>query len=188
MSSPWCTSCCGSCFVSPPAASSSDSPYALRHLLSLGTILIKLPVEIEHRICNHTHAEDGWHHFIGTMAIPHLSDPDDIALCRALDYLVHERFIAATYRSNAFGFMDVRIYLIPYDLSNVQGKLRIRKDTILNEARRYLRDLFPRISQDVDRWNGLRPTDGETMILPPSKVRSIIQIMRKSVSCFYFSA
>ncbi|KAF8197540.1 hypothetical protein BJ912DRAFT_922970 [Pholiota molesta] len=103
------------------------------------------------------------------MAIPHLSDPDDIALCIALDYLVRERFIAATYRSNAFGFMDVRIYLIPYDLSNVQGKLRIRKDTILNEARRYLRDLFPRISQDVDRWNGLRPTDGETMILPPSK-------------------
>ncbi|KAG6817776.1 hypothetical protein H0H87_003184 [Tephrocybe sp. NHM501043] len=50
--------------------------------------------------------------------------------------------------------MDVilRIYIIPYDLANVQGQLRIRKKDILSPARRYLRRLLPLIIQDRETW------------------------------------
>ncbi|KAG6864745.1 hypothetical protein C0991_007420 [Blastosporella zonata] len=46
----------------------------------------------------------------------------------------------------------LRIYLIPYDLPNVQGKLRIRKKDILGPARRSLRRLFPLVVQDQESW------------------------------------
>jgi len=51
--------------------------------------------------------------------------------------------------------MALRIYFIPYDLPNVQGKLRVRKENVLNPAKRYMRNLVPRISQD---WMGLETT------------------------------
>ncbi|KAF9484636.1 hypothetical protein BDN70DRAFT_872149 [Pholiota conissans] len=169
MASSWCPSCCGSCFVSSPPASTSDSPFALRHLLALGTILVNLHVAFEHQICDHTHAEDGWHYFKGHSVVPHLSNPTDIELCQKLDYLVQGQFIAATYRSNSIGLMDVRVYLIPYDLANIKGKLRVRKESILNSARMYLRNLLPQISQNTERWMGVTPMGGDISVLMPTK-------------------
>ncbi|KAF8969663.1 SNF2 family N-terminal domain-containing protein [Flammula alnicola] len=169
MASSWCTSCCGGCFISPPPSPISNLPYALPNLLAAGTIVIKLPVEIEHQICDHTHAEDGWHHFRAHLVIPHLSSADDITFCRGLEYLVNECFVSATYRSNHDGLMAVRIYLIPHDLANMQGKLRVRKENILAPARRYLRSLLPKISQDVDKWNGCRSSGQDSAVIPDTK-------------------
>jgi hypothetical protein len=62
--------------------------------------------------------------------------------------------------------MLLRIYLIPYDLPNVQGKLRVRKSSILNPAKRYMRTLLSRIIQDYDGWRGLPPSGDAKELIP----------------------
>jgi hypothetical protein len=65
----------------------------------------------------------------------------------------------------------LRVYLIPYDLANVQGKLRVRKDNILNPAKRYLRNLLPIISQDFGKWRDGLSTESEKQLIPGMPVR-----------------
>ncbi len=144
-----------------------DSPFALQNLLPLGTTSFNIPVEVDHQICEHSHAEDGWHVFQAHLVLPRLSDSVDIARCQGLAFLCKERFVSATYRSNPYGLMDVRIYLIPYDLPNAHGKLRLRKEGILGPGRRYMRSLLPTVSQSINRWLGEKVTGHE---LPTAQV------------------
>lgn len=158
----FCPSCCASCFICmPPLPSTSSSPFALQNLLPLGTTSFNIPVEIDHQICQHSHAEDGWHVFQAHLVLPHLSDPVDIVRCQGLAFLSKEHFISTTYRSNPYGLMDVRVYLIPYDLPNVHGRLRLRKEGVLGPGRRYMRSLLPKVSQSNDRWLGEKTTGDE---------------------------
>ncbi|KAG6873801.1 hypothetical protein C0995_011026 [Termitomyces sp. Mi166 len=70
--------------------------------------------------------------------------------------------------------MDVimRVYIIPHDLANVQGQLRIRKKEILGPARRSLRKLLPRLIQDQTSWlEGTVPPDFSPRLIPNNKDR-----------------
>ena len=166
----WCPSCCGSCFVAEISSEPSDgSPYSLGNLLSVGSVFVKLGIEPQHLICDHRHAQDGWHYFSAHSVIPYLSDSEDISFCRQIEFLVKHRFIMATYRATYDAAMALRIYLIPYDLPNVQGKLRVRGESVLAPAKRYLRQLLPRIINNEEIWNGLEPTGEISALIPSSK-------------------
>jgi hypothetical protein len=170
--STWCPSCCGGCFVAEiPSEPLDDSPYSLGNpsQLPAGCVFVKLGIEPQHLICDHTHAQDGWHNFNAHSIIPHLSESEDISFCRQIEFLVKHRFIIATYRATQDAIMALRIYLIPYDLSKVQGKLRNRGESVLAPAKRYLRQLLPRIINNEEIWNGLEPTGEITALIPNPK-------------------
>ena len=167
----WCPSCCAGCFVAEiPSEPSNGTPYSLGNLLPVGSVFVNLAIEPQHMICDHTHAQDGWHGFNAHSIIPHLSEQEDISFCRQIEFLVKHRFIVATYRATYDAIMALRIYLIPYDLSNVHGKLRVRAESILAPARRYLRQLLPKIINNEEIWNGLEPTGEIIALIPNPKV------------------
>ena len=166
----WCPSCCAGCFVAEISSEpSNESPYSLENLLPVGCVFVKLAIEPQHLICDHTHAQDGWHYFNAHSVIPHLSVSEDISFCRQIEFLVKHRFIMATYRATYDAAMALRIYLIPYDLSNVQGKLRVRGESVLAPAKRYLRQLLPKIINNEEVWKGLEPTKEITLLIPNPK-------------------
>jgi len=106
-----------------------------------------------------------------------LLTPEDDLLLRELDFLITHLFISCTCRLNRLGnVLHVRIYLIPYDLANVQGKLRIRDEAaILSPARRYLKVLLQRIIQDDTSWEGDEASSSKSLklFLPQEIVGSI---------------
>ena len=168
----WCPSCCANCFVAGISSEPSNGdPFSLGNLLPVGSIYVKLGIESQHLICDHTHAQDGWHNFNAHSIIPHLSNSEDISLCRQIEFLVKYRFIVTTYRAidNASTLIALRIYFIPYDLSNVKGQLRVRAGNTLAPARRYLRQLLPRIMNNEDIWNGAEPTGEVTFLVSDPK-------------------
>ncbi|KAF8912126.1 hypothetical protein CPB84DRAFT_1761324 [Gymnopilus junonius] len=183
MSSSSCPSCCAGCTHSSPNSSRVGPPYTLQNLFGVGTIAVQVPGDLHLQFCNHVHAEDGWHNFEAQSVLPHLSNGDDIGFCQELAFLVKARFISATYRATQDGAMAVRIYLIPYDLSNGQGVLRMRKENVLNPAKRYMRSLLPRISTSLEKWKGLEQTEEDCLLLPDVKDgRSLSDIYSDLVS------
>ncbi|KAF8163635.1 hypothetical protein B0H34DRAFT_781279 [Crassisporium funariophilum] len=153
----------------PSPSSSSQPAYALHNLLQGGSLTLGFGVELQHLICDHSHAEDGWHHFEPHSVIPHLSKPEDISLCQELKFLAKNLFISATCRSTPEGALAIRIYLIPYDLSNVQGKLRIRPENVVGPAKRFLRKLLPRITSNAEKWAGREPVRKDVPLIPTTK-------------------
>jgi len=158
-----CCSCCSSCFVLPLSAGESTSPYALKNLLSIGTLILPVSAKTQHNFCEHIHAEDGWHRFQETALLPHLESAEEITFCKELGFLVKQRFISATYHCRNDDQMLIRVYLIPYDLPNIHGGLRIRKQNVLSPAKRYMRNLLHRISRNLDSWNGELELESRTI-------------------------
>ncbi|KAK0239544.1 SNF2 family N-terminal domain-containing protein [Armillaria nabsnona] len=129
-----------------------SSPWSLGNFFPTGTVSFPLTSDIA---CEHILSEDGWHSFRSDAVLSHLQDsPRDDTLCREIEFLVKHKFIAATYRQSLPSVLVVRIYIIPYDLPGVQGQLRIRKQPILNRARRSLRLLLSVVEQGVQAWDG----------------------------------
>ena len=166
-----CPSCCPDCLITKPTSPRSDSPYALPKLLQAGTVTLNVSADICHAICNHNHAEDDWHHFDESGISSRLNDPQCTIFCRELEFLVKQSFISVTFRCSDDGQIILRIYLIPFDLPNVQGKLRVRKSNILNPAKRYMRTLLSQIIQDQNEWLGLPPTGDAKELIPERIVK-----------------
>jgi hypothetical protein len=123
-------------------------------MLSAGTI----EVAVTGRFCNHVHADDGWHMYLGELIRPHVDNREDTQTCVELDYLVDQRFVSASYRLDpTLKFIFIRIYLIPYDLPNVEGQLFLRPETVLRPARQYLWRLLPKIDKSQEKWDGRTP-------------------------------
>lgn len=134
-------------------------PYSLSNFLPAGTVQISLSSGVA-PTCYHVHAEDGWHaidlNFDSGIASPASED-----LVKSLMFLVQQQFIAATYRiiyaNSSAQLLIARIYLIPYDLAGVNGRLsynaRKRENgQVLGLARRYMSNLLPQIMQDQESW------------------------------------
>lgn len=168
---PSCCSPCNLCGQNPSPSLSDASPFALCKLLPAGTISLSLVPEAYHLFCDHVHAEDGWHTFRGSVMAGHLANIDDDGFCRELDFLIKNHFISATYRCSQLIGVFIRIYVIPYDLGNVQGKLRVRKEAVLGPARRYMRALLPKIVQDRSNWEGNAPYTYTTPCVSVQRVR-----------------
>lgn len=159
--STWCPSCCAYCLggISDP---SDRTQISLENLLPVGIVLVNVNVELQQLLCDHSHAQDGWHCFKAVSIKPHLQDSEEVALCDEIDYLVKFCYIKVTYRAAPDGAMALRIYLVPLELNNVEVVLR-------ESPFIYLRRLLRRISNEVT-WNGLHPTGESTPLIPNPKV------------------
>ncbi len=158
-----CTTCSGQSSSGPVS-----SPWSLGNFFPTGTVSFPLTSDIA---CDHVLSEDGWHSFRSDAVLSHLQDsPRDDTVCREIEFLVKHKFIAATYRQSLSSVLVVRIYIIPYDLPGVQGQLRIRKQPILNRARRSLRLLLNVVEQGVQAWDGSAP--GGVPLFSTASVRS----------------
>lgn len=68
--------------------------------------------------------------------------------------------------------MYLRVYLVPFDLANVQGRLRTRDEaTILVPARKCLKSLLQQLVTDVALWEG---NDEPSSSTPRSFIRQDI--------------
>ncbi|KIL67165.1 hypothetical protein M378DRAFT_191789 [Amanita muscaria Koide BX008] len=153
-----CPSCCQLCRDLQVSPSNNDSPFDLKNLIPVGVVNIDVldeDGETAAALCVHTHAEDDWHAFHGSALLTHLTSMADDSFCKELDFLIQHHFVSATYRfDDNRRSIIVRIYLIPYDLPNVQGRLRLRKEAISSPARRHLSALLPRIRCCREDWDG----------------------------------
>ncbi|KAJ3999691.1 hypothetical protein F5050DRAFT_1564564 [Lentinula boryana] len=156
-----CPSCCNSCSSRPPlpSSSSTESPYRLSNLLHAGHVEIGLTSE--NAVCSHVHAEDGWHH-LSEIILDRTVKTADKDLLIALQFLIYNWYIVATFRldnsRSNLPRLVVRIYLIPYDLPGVNGRLsyhtrKLENPQVLGIARRYMSYLLPLIRQDQQSWS-----------------------------------
>lgn len=131
-------------------------PFAVQKLLPAGILALPIsqPPDLKN-ICDHTHSTDGWHAFPGKALLPHLMDQESETLCCHLDFLVKHKFLTVQCRIGDSGTMLVlRIFIIPYDLPGVQGKLRLRNESSdLKPARLCFQDVLPRIVQEKCLWD-----------------------------------
>lgn len=146
-----------------PAEDVFTGPWALHHFMPAGTLIQALTTASPDRCCKH----DGWHslrgHFDTTLA------GLDPSLIRSIGFLVKYEFIAVTARIatiHNIAVIILRVYIIPFDLSGVEGRLQRRNQArVLQPGRRHTRTLLRTISKDRDAWDG-RPTLGTAHLTP----------------------
>jgi hypothetical protein len=154
-----CTLCCASCASEsgPILIPESDDvgPFPVRNLLPAGTLSLPISQTELVNVCDHSHSADGWHMFLGEALLPHLTDREIETLCRHLDFLVKHQFLFVQCRIGESGTsLILRVYIIPFDLPNVQGRLRVRDEASVSKpARHCMRNVMPRIIQDKSLWN-----------------------------------
>jgi hypothetical protein len=154
-----CPLCCALCATEPVVKRSGSpdpsDPYSIHNLLPAGTLLLPISQTDLGGLCNHSHSAEGWHAFLGKDLLPHLTDQENETLWRHLDFLVEHKFLIIQCKIGDSGTaLILRVYLIPYDLSGVQGKLRVRNETSdLKPARLCLRNVLPRVMQDESLWD-----------------------------------
>ncbi|KAJ7578523.1 hypothetical protein C8J56DRAFT_968195 [Mycena floridula] len=141
-------SICGQCST----GQSSSSPYSLFNLLPYGSLQVSLSRSLN--LSDHAHAEDDWLEFSALDLIPHLQEHESDDLCRGIEFLTQQRFVRATYCLGPANSVRARIYLVPYDLPNVQGALRVRPDSVLRPARQYFRLLLSKTTTEPRFWSG----------------------------------
>lgn len=145
--------------ISPIKYSEDDTgPYSLRNFLPAGTLA--LPVACAEAVhCDSCHS-DGWHDWPGYAHLSSTMRAEEHDLLRMIDFLATHKFISATCRLGHQAGLKSRIYLIPWDLAGVEGRLRRRDiQTVLQPARKYLRILLFRITKDDASWAGGFPID-----------------------------
>ena len=132
-------------------------PFAVRNLLPAGTLSLPIAQTDLANICDHTHINDSedWHTFPGKALLPYLTDQENETLCRQLDFLVEHEFLSIQCKVGDSGAtLMLRVYVVPYDLPGVQGKLRVRDETSdLKPARLCLRNVLPQIIQERSLWD-----------------------------------
>ncbi|KAF9010299.1 hypothetical protein BDZ89DRAFT_1078237, partial [Hymenopellis radicata] len=102
--------------------------------------------------CSHAHAEDDWHG-LGVNEIRSCTSlgHDDNSLFSEIGFLIENEFIVATFRSSHTR-LAMRIYLVPYDLPGMGGRLKCRKKHVVSRARRGLSILLPKVQ--ASDWQG----------------------------------
>ena len=152
-----CSLCCRRCRsrgINPSTSESiNQDPYALPNLLPIGTIQLATSCP-DILFCAHTHCSDGWHAFNKDTLSPFLAPEKTGPLCHQLDFLIKYKFLFVSYMidGNATA-LYLRLYIIPYDLPNAQGKLRTRDEAlILKPAREYMKSVLPLVIQHRGSW------------------------------------
>ncbi|KAA1469224.1 hypothetical protein DENSPDRAFT_795695 [Dentipellis sp. KUC8613] len=129
-----------------------SDPYRTSKLLAAGAITLSTSPNCSlHEL---PQAEDGWSYFRSEQVIPCLANAEDEALCRRLEFLIRNEFLVAhCMLGQSQNQLYVRIYLIPFDLAGVRGKLRNRNEVkVMRPARLALRAVLPSIMRDRNTW------------------------------------
>ncbi|KAF7302336.1 Helicase C-terminal domain-containing protein [Mycena chlorophos] len=136
----------------------ADDIWSLARFLSYGTLSVAIQPgsfpNIRRECANDALAEDGWSPFNANLILKHVKSSADYSLVEGLAFLTAQKFVEATYFAPTPETLVVRVYMIPYDLAGVQGRLRTRAEPLVTTARRLLADLLPRLSRSVASWDG----------------------------------
>ena len=148
-----CSLCCSSCEPVAIRSPETAGPFAIQNLLPAGTLALPISQPDLKNLCDHTHSAEGWHAFPGKALSPWLTDQE--LLCSHLCWLVEHRFLMVQCKlGDSRTALVLRVYLIPYDLPGVQGKLRLRNESSdLKPARLCLQDVLPQIVQERCLWD-----------------------------------
>jgi len=155
-----CPSCCENCLCAGPSIEDFDSggSFALRNLLPVGTLSLRVR---DHgwndAPCDHVHLDDGWHKFSRERVQAELEDPShDQRTVDQLSVLLEHDFVRIRCRlgSEQRTVLLARIYLVPFDLAGIQGRLRRRQETVLVICRPILREILSKLSCCPHLWEG----------------------------------
>lgn len=147
-------------------------PFELSNLLPAGVLVLtlsRLDQDLSHAVFR-----EPWPAFDKETAntLRPFCSPQDVTVLESLSFLVEHEFARVTTNFlSLHGLILFRVYLVPYDLPGVQGRLRNRQEHVLVHYRRSLKELLPRINSDDGYWRGagaLPPNP--SLFLPPSLV------------------
>lgn len=182
-----CPICCASCASGPAALvpeNANVGPFSVQKLLPAGTLSLPISQTELVNVCDHSHGPEDWHTFLGEALLPHLTDRESETLCRHLDFLAEHKFLSVQCKFGESGTaLILRVYIIPYDLPGVQGKLRVRDEASVSKpARLCLRNVMSRIIQDKSLWNAhdLEPSSSSPRYLYNSDTVAISSSCRTS--------
>lgn len=146
-----------------------SSPFSISNFLAYGTLAVCVRPDTLQQLHqelpagDQSVAEDGWNVFAAHLLLKFLKNPEDDPFIREIEFLIRQKFIFASYLPwEETDAITIRIYLIPYDLPGVQGRLRVRNLNVVRPAQRYLSGLLPKVSRSAECWEGAR------LPVPPS--------------------
>lgn len=147
-------------------------PFELSNLLPAGVLALTLSGIGQN--LPHAVSREIWQAFDQETArgLHPFCSPQDINALESLSFLVKHEFARVTSNfSSLHALLLLRVYLVPYDLPGVQGRLMNRQEHILVRYRRSMRDILPKIISDGDYWRGadMLPLN-PSLFLPPSSV------------------
>ena len=153
-----------------------QDPFELSNLLHAGVLVVTLS-SIDKNL-SHAVFREVWPSFNQDTVdiLRPFCPPQDITLLEGLPFLIEHQFAHVT--SNFLSFHPLillRVYLIPFDLPGVQGRLMNRQEHILIQYRRVLKGILPKIISDEYYWGGadaLPPNP--SLFLPPSMVGAFV--------------
>lgn len=147
-----CLLCCG---LQSSAARQSEPLANLDRFLALGILSFQIDSEAANHLCSHHHEDCIWHNVPAPSLLRSILRLDEVAaVADMVDFLVKNQFVAITGRLVQSRVLLFRVYIIPYDLPNVQGRLRLREDFVLTTARQYMRVVLSRVLCSSMLWDG----------------------------------
>lgn len=127
----------------------------LDSFLALGILPLQVNVEVLDNFCSHHHNDSVWYDVSEPKTLRSILRFDEVeAIVDMVNFLVKNHFIAITCRFVQPEYLPLRVYIIPYDLPNVKGQLRLREETVLASARQYMGVVLPHILSDPLLWAG----------------------------------
>ena len=147
-------------------------PFELSNLLHAGVLVVALSSPSKN--LSHAVFREAWPALNQDTVnvLRSICSPQDIILLEGLSFLIEHEF--ARFTSICLSprrLILLRVYLIPFDLPGVQGRLMNRQEHILAQYRRILKGILPKIIIDDEYWGGadvLPPNP--SLFLPPSLV------------------
>ena len=147
-----CPLCCG---IKSPTERYPGPLTNLDTFLALGILPLQMDVEVLDQLCSHHHTDNVWYDVLEPKTLKSILRFDEVeAIVDMVNFLVKHHFIAITCRFVQPRHLPLRIYIIPYDLPNVQGRLRLREEAILATARQYMGVVLPQILSNPPLWEG----------------------------------
>jgi hypothetical protein len=175
----------------------AQNPYALKHLLPAGTVLLYFEPETAPFIQVPVDGSDDWDS-LGPFLDAHGLQIAGSSRSRLqeLEFLIRHKFVRATWRAliRVHLHLHVRVYLVPFDLPGVCGCLAARnrdESKVLLPARKALTSLLTNTNRSEGAWSG-HAAPGEVFdpfisgehvsyFFPRKKVTMLILLDRMSV-------
>lgn len=151
---------------------SQQDPFELSNLLHAGVLVVTLSGLDKNQ--SHAAFQEVWpalnEETVDTLR-PFCS-PKNPTLLEGLSFLIKHEFALVTSKLlSSHCLVLLRVYLVPFDLPGVQGRLMNRQEHTLIQYRRFLKEILPKIINDGDYWEGAGtlPPNPSTFF-PPSLV------------------
>ena len=161
---------------------SPRNPFELSNLLHAGVLTLTLSGLDQNLL--HPVFLEVWRAFDGETAdtLRSFCSPEDATLLESLSFLVASDFARVTSSFlSLHTVLLLRVYLIPYDLPGVQGRLMNRQENTLVRCRCSLKGILPRITSDNDYWRGADVLPPNPSLFLPSSLVGVFVVPSKVI-------